>query len=92
MDDSEAVRGRGHQLPEGEWLLENQRIVLRWSESGPKRFLESLFEQAFRVDDNGLIWFSALGEPMQHPDAGVVLHEAVLGTFLQHGRTRKGRT
>ncbi len=79
----------GIQLPEGEWLLENQRIVLRWSESGPKRFLESLFEQAFRVDDNGLIWFSALGEPMQHPDAGVVLHEAVLGTFLQHGRTRK---
>ena len=33
--------------------------------------------------------FGALGNPLDHPQASVMLHTAILGTFLQHGRTRK---
>lgn len=63
-------------------------VTLRW-DGKPEPFFKQLFEESFRLDKNGLLWFAALGEPMSHPQHAVVLQETVLGSFLQHGQTRK---
>lgn len=76
-------------LEGGTWELDDRSVTLRWGDEGPGPLLKSLCEASFRVDPHGLIWFPALGEPEQYPAAAVTLHEAVLGTFLQHGRTRE---
>jgi len=79
----------GIHLEAGDWELTDRRITLRWDEKGPEPLLRSMFAQAFKVDENDLIHFTALGEPAENPDAALIVHEGVLGTFLQHGRTRK---
>lgn len=76
------------RLAGGSWELSNRAVILRW-DGRPKLFFASLFQYSFRVDRNNLLWFTALGNPMDNPQGAVVLHSAVLGTFLQHGRTRK---
>jgi CRISPR-associated protein Cas8a1/Csx13 len=72
----------------GNWVLTPQSVSLRW-DRGPSKFFKSLFEKSFRVDKNGIIWFAALGRPMDQPQSSVLRHRAILGTFLQHGKTRK---
>ena len=81
--EEENVRLKG-----GSWKLDDRRVILRW-DGMAKPFFESLFKQSFKVNRNNLLWFPALGNPMDNPQAAVVLHKAVLGTFLQHGKTRK---
>jgi CRISPR-associated protein Cas8a1/Csx13 len=76
------------RLKGGSWELHDRRVILHW-EGSAKPYFESLIKQSFRVNRNSLLWFTALGDPMDHPQAAVVLHNAVLGTFLQHGKTRK---
>lgn len=78
----------GVHLPGGGWDLTGRRVTLRWK-NDPRPFFESLFTHSFKVHRKGLLWFAALGNPMDHPQAAVVLHRAILGTFLQHGKTRK---
>lgn len=80
--------GEKIRLKGGSWELNDRRVILRW-EGTAKPFFESLFKQSFKVNRNSLLWFTALGDPMDNPQAAVVLHNAVLGTFLQHGKTRK---
>jgi CRISPR-associated protein Cas8a1/Csx13 len=78
----------GVQLPGGRWELTARRVTLRW-EHDPRPFFASLFTHAFKLHRKGLLWFAALGNPMDHPQAAVMLQGAILGTFLQHGRTRQ---
>lgn len=78
----------GIRVPGGNWELTNRCVTLRWN-GNPQTFFASLFKESFKVDKNGLLWFTALGNPMDHPQASVMLHGAILGTFLQHGKTRK---
>lgn len=78
----------GVRIPGGAWELTNRSVALRWN-GKPKPFFDAIFRESFKIDRNKLIWFAALGNPMDHPQSAVVLHAAVLGTFLQHGKTRK---
>ena len=75
-------------IPGGTWEKDERSITLHWDHR-PEPFLEGLIAQTFRLDDHGLIWFAPLGQPIEHPQSSVLLHEALLGTFLQNGRTRK---
>lgn len=77
----------GVKLKNGSWVLTSQSVRLRWDRE-PRRFFESLFRESFKIDKNGLIWFAAFGDPMNNPAPALVLHNAVLGSFLQHGQTR----
>jgi CRISPR-associated protein Cas8a1/Csx13 len=70
----------------GFWDLSNTEVSLHWKGKG---FFKALFQESFKIDKNGLLWFPALGVPTDHPQHSVVLQEALLGSFLQHGRTRK---
>jgi len=71
----------------GSWELKSKSVTLRWTGS-PDKFFESLFRESFRIDKNGLIWLPAAGEPTADLQRSVVLQNALLGSFLQHGRTR----
>lgn len=72
----------------GAWELEPQAVVLRWLGDG-RSFFDTLLRASFRVHNSGLIELAAFGPPIEHSAHAVTLHKAVLGTFLQHGRTRK---
>ena len=78
----------GFEGIDGVWERTDMSVTFRWNED-PQPFFKTLLERSFRIDSNGLIWFPALGEPMDNPQQSVILQEAMLGSFLQHGRTRK---
>jgi len=67
----------------GSWVVTDRTISVSWRGEG-KDFFSLLLAQSFRVTDKGLIWFAALGDPLEHPGQAVVLHKALLDTFLQH--------
>ncbi len=75
----------------GVWEVGERAVTLTWHGDGTI-FFTALLGHSFRLTDDGLIWFPALGHPLDQADPGqaIVLHEALLGTFLQHGRTRGG--
>jgi len=70
------------------WELGDHAVKLVW-DGNLAQFLAWLIDESFKLDKKGLFWFPALGEPIANPQQAVVLQSAVLGSFLQHGRTRK---
>lgn len=76
------------RLKGGSWVLTNRSVRLRW-DGEPEPFFDSLFKESFKIDKNGLLWFAAFGDPMDNPASSLTLHNAILGSFLQHGQTRK---
>ncbi|MGA2666420.1 MAG: type I-MYXAN CRISPR-associated Cas8a1/Cmx1, partial [Nitrososphaerales archaeon] len=70
----------------GSWILSETEVTLRWTGS-TEQFFDALIKQSFRLYKDGLLWLPALGEPSEQTSA--VLNECVLGTFLQHGKSRK---
>ena len=72
----------------GSWDCTPTSVSLSW-DGTPEPFFKALFEESFKIDKNGLLWFPALGTPTDRPQHAVVLQEAMLGSFLQHGQTRK---
>ncbi len=72
----------------GSWERGHTSVTISWT-GDPRPFFEALFQEAFKIDPNGLIWFPALGVPTAAKEHAVVLQEAVLGSFLQHGKTRR---
>ena len=78
---------RGLQLNAGSWTLADRGIELHWTDRAA--FFEWLFANSFKLTQSGLIWLTALGDPADNLQQAVIVHNAVLGTFLQHGQTRK---
>jgi CRISPR-associated protein Cas8a1/Csx13 len=75
------------QAAGGEWTWEPTAVELRWTGDGTA-FFRTLIGEAFRLSDDGRFWFLGLGHPDEQGDRGLTLQDAVLSTFLQHGRTR----
>ncbi len=71
----------------GSWKRDETSVSLSWNDE--EAFFKELFDVSFGMSQEGFFSFPALGDPDQHPQHAVVLQEAVLGTVLQHGRTRK---
>jgi CRISPR-associated protein Cas8a1/Csx13 len=70
------------------WKLDKKSVELIWTKNA-QAFFDDLLKLSFGIDGHGFFSFPALGDPAQHPQHAVVLQKAVLGSFLQHGRTRK---
>jgi CRISPR-associated protein Cas8a1/Csx13 len=79
----------GVHLTGGWWELTPRIVTLHWEVGKTQIFFKSLFERSFRIHRRGVIWFAALGDPADHFQSAVVLNEALLASFLQHGKTRK---
>lgn len=71
----------------GAWRVSQRDVAFTWHGDGTE-FFSALLKASFRLTDDGLIWLPALGHPLDQPASGVVLHNAMLGTFLQHGKSR----
>jgi CRISPR-associated protein Cas8a1/Csx13 len=83
--EGDAAAVKRLQRTGGSWERSTTSVTLRWTES----FFPALFKESFRIDGSGLVWFEGLGRPMGHPQHAIVLQEALLGSFLQHGKTRQ---
>jgi CRISPR-associated protein Cas8a1/Csx13 len=75
------------QLKAGSWKLADRSVELHWTDRAA--FFESLFANSFKLTRSGLIWLTALGDPTDNLQQAVIVHSALLGTFLQHGKTRR---
>ncbi|MBH8562645.1 type I-MYXAN CRISPR-associated Cas8a1/Cmx1 [Nostoc sp. CENA67] len=74
--------------PEGlNWQLSHRKIILNWQESD-KTVLEWLLKESFQIND-GLIALRGLDSQTMRKDAQVIVHQGILGTFLQHTSTHK---
>lgn len=82
----DALGKDGAGLADGSWTLSDHEVALRFGRPGP--FFDALIRESFRTTRDGLIWLPGLGDPEDHPQASAQLNECLLGTFLQHGRTR----
>lgn len=72
----------------GTWEVTDRSVTLRWDNAGDA-FLQELVRCGLRLTDKGLIWFPALGHPLDSLGQAVALHNALLATFLQHPMSRK---
>lgn len=73
----------------GGWNLDNKGIEIFWN-NNPKQLIEPIIEKSFLVKDD-LIDFYAHKESSIGDLEKIILHNAIMQTFLQHGRTRKTR-
>ncbi|MDW7709697.1 MAG: type I-MYXAN CRISPR-associated Cas8a1/Cmx1 [Deferrisomatales bacterium] len=71
----------------GSWALEPTRVHLRWT-GKPKALFEPLLAEAFGISPEGAIQFVAHRRHPMGQLARLLVSSAVLGTFLQHGKTR----
>jgi CRISPR-associated protein Cas8a1/Csx13 len=83
----DALDKEGIKLAVGSWRLSDHEVTIYLDDPGS--FFDTLIKESFKIDKDGLIWFPALGRPESHLEASVLLNECLLGTFLQHGKTRK---
>jgi CRISPR-associated protein Cas8a1/Csx13 len=74
------------KLKAGSWRLADRSIELHWTDRAA--FFKSLLANSFKLK-RGLIWLTALGDPADNLQQAVIVHNAILSTFLQHGLTRK---
>lgn len=74
-----------------EWLdplqMDSHGIEIEW-EGTPRILLEWLLPAAFGTDQNQMIDFAGLRPARPNESAQALTHNGVLGTFLQHGKTR----
>ena len=68
------------------WEYTSTSVTLRWKKD-PIFFFSELLRVSFQLRD-GLFYFHALGDPLQSPNHTILLQECLLGTILQHGKSR----
>ncbi|MFN6474382.1 MAG: type I-MYXAN CRISPR-associated Cas8a1/Cmx1 [Nostoc sp. SerVER01] len=74
--------------PEGlNWQLSKRKVMLNWQDSD-KTVLEWLLKESFQIND-GIIALRGLDSQTMRKDAQVIVHQGILGTFLQHTSTHK---
>jgi len=75
-------------VPQGlTWELSRRGVILNW-EGNDKVALEWLLSESFQIND-GLISLRGLNSKTMIKDAQIILHQGILGTFLQHNSTHK---
>jgi CRISPR-associated protein Cas8a1/Csx13 len=89
--DSLTEEARKDRLDWPTWIehppeLQPNSVRLTW-EGTPRRLLEWLLPNAFRIDE-GTGMIDLIGMRLPTLETRSAIHQAILGTFLQHGRTR----
>ncbi len=72
----------------GEWNLFSDRIEFSWKKT-PKDFFSPILEKSFQLDSKGLIDFYAHKDHPMGDETRILLHNIIMGTYLQHGSSRK---
>lgn len=75
-------------LPEGiAWELQKRKVLLHW-QGHDQTALNWLLTESFQLND-GLIALRGLDSKTMRKDAQIIVHQGILGTFLQHNSTHK---
>ncbi|MGF1576838.1 MAG: type I-MYXAN CRISPR-associated Cas8a1/Cmx1 [Cyanophyceae cyanobacterium] len=69
------------------WELTPREIKLSW-QGKDFEVIDWLLRESFQLND-GLISLRGLDSNSMRKDSQVIVHQGILGTFLQHGKTRK---
>lgn len=69
------------------WALSPREIKLEWHGKDIE-VIDWLIKESFQLKD-GLISLRGWQSELMRKDSQVIVHQAILGTFLQHGKTRK---
>ena len=76
------------ELPQSlNWQLNHRQVTLNW-EGSDKTILEWLLKESFQIND-GIITLRGLDSQSMRKDAQIIVHQGILGTFLQHNSTHK---
>lgn len=79
---------KGKNSPVGlDWQLSPRQITLFW-QNQDREVIYWLLQESFQLDEGRIIFRGLDGKTMDI-QAQVVLHESILGTFLQHNQHRK---
>lgn len=70
-----------------EWQLSSRQVTIHWKGNDQKA-LDWLLHQSFQLKD-GLIALRGIDSQSMRVDAQVIVHQGILGTFLQHTSTHK---
>src|SRR5438067_205538 len=71
----------------GNWDRDARSAALHWSGES-STFFQALLDASFRLDSHGLVELTGLGGLVSNAHK-VLVQDALLETFLQHGKTRK---
>ncbi len=69
------------------WQLSNRKVILNW-EGNDLEILEWLIKESFQIKD-GVISLRGLDLQNMRRDVQIIVHQGILGTFLQHSKTRQ---
>lgn len=69
------------------WQLTPREIHLSW-QGKDLEVIDWLLRESFQLND-GLISLRGLDSQSMRKDSQVIVHQGIMGTFLQHGNTRK---
>lgn len=69
------------------WHLTPREIKLSW-QGKDVEIIDWLLKESFQLND-GLISLRGLDSQSMRKDSQVIVHQGIMGTFLQHGKTRK---
>lgn len=72
----------------GSWDLHPQGVELHWTRT-PRDLLAPIIEKSFGLTPEGIIQFAAHKSSSMGDLNRVLLHRAILLTYLQHGKTRE---
>jgi len=70
-----------------EWEVGSRHVRIMWRPNAPST-IRVLLETCLRITEDGLIWFGPSGDPTASVEETILLHESLLGTFLQHNLVR----
>jgi CRISPR-associated protein Cas8a1/Csx13 len=70
-----------------DWQLTHRQVTLNW-ENSDRKVLEWLLKESFQIH-NGMISLRGLDAKTMRQDSQAIVHQGILGTFLQHNSTHK---
>ncbi len=80
--------GLNWELAEDERQFVHRRITLRW-EGNDRDVLAWLLRESFQISNEGLISLRGLDSKTMDIQPQLIVHQGILGTFLQHNSTHK---
>jgi CRISPR-associated protein Cas8a1/Csx13 len=70
------------------WQLNRRWLMLNW-EGNDQEVLDWLLRESFQISDEGLISLRGLDSKTMDIQPRLIVHQGILGTFLQHNSTHK---
>jgi len=78
----------GREIEDGSWVLDETSVTLKW-QGKAQPFFDALLKSSFGFDKDGLVDFAAHRGCRTGDAERVLIHQSLLGTFLNHNKQNK---